>query len=168
MNPVYSEKYGYPYLAMDVIEIKPNTRYLFSVRFLKSNTTERMGAVFSLPLYSESPKSGYFEGNFYKSDVQHDKNGLRKAKAIIVEDDEKKEDRTFIYRSQTGKMVVSFECESQDHRGSNVWTSSISCPLLVMRKACENGNNATYTCTSLTRSSFDRFIFSVDWTEFDG
>lgn len=167
-NPVYSEKYGYPYLAMDVIEITPNTRYLFSINTHKSNTTERMGAVFSLPLYSESLKSGYFEGKFHKSDVQHDENGLSKAKGIIVEEDGKKEDRTFIYRSKTGKIVVSFECESEDHRGSKYWTSSISCPLLAMRKFCANGNNATYTCTSLTNSSFDCFIFSIDWTEIDG
>lgn len=167
-NPVYSEKYGYPYLSMDVIEIKPNTRYLFRINTHKSNTTERMGAVFSLPLYSESLKSGYFEGKFHKSDVQHDENGLSKAKGFIVEEDGKKEDRTFIYRSKTGKIVVSFECETEDHRGSNYWTSSISCPLLAMRKFCANSNNATYTCTSLTNSSFDCFIFSIDWTEIDG
>lgn len=168
MNPVYSEKYGYPFLMMDVIEIKPNTRYLFSVSTLKANTTERIGAVFSLPLYSESLKSGYIEGKFHKSDVQYDKNGLSKAKAIIIEEDGTKENRTFIYQSKTGKIVVSFECESEDHRGSKCWTSSISCPLLAMRKVYVNDNNAIYSCTSLTNSSFDCFKFSVAWTEIDG
>lgn len=163
LNPVYNEKYGYPYLAMDVIEIKPNTRYLFSINTHKSNTTERMGAVFSLPLYSESLKSGYFEGKFHKSDVQHDENGLSKAKGIIVEEDGKKEDRAFIYRSKTGKMVVSYDCESEDHRGCPCWTSSISCPLLAMKKVCASDNSVTYYCTGLTNSSFDSFIFRIEW-----
>ena len=60
----YSDKYGYPFVVKDVIELIPNVEYTIRVELIAEKSKDKMSPIFIIPL-----KKGYIKSDYNVKDI---------------------------------------------------------------------------------------------------
>ena len=165
-HPAYSEKTGYPNLLMDIIDLESDIEYVFCVYAIKKETQKRINPIFDVP---QGLKKGYifFNGAMVsKSGKTIQPQRIESFCPSITNENEKTE---FLYKSELGKLAVSYECEVEQ--------KAIFMPDIVVKRMLyskyhqiltmvileSKENRRVYSCTTDEDGTYGKYIFAVEW-----
>lgn len=160
---LYHPQMGYPILSDDVIDLKPDVKYLITVSEIFSDYHLKIGAEFSVP---------WGNGEIKVIDKAFSLiNKLRKTKEPIeslVVGLKSKKRKQFIYCSSLGKLGVTYCCQEYITPGNHIIEVSSDGTNLAyaMKKEIISENKYIYSCKNPDRDDdFNALVFSLEIEE---
>ena len=156
-NPIYNDKLGYPYLNMDIIQIKPQTDYTLHIKLLSCPSETRGLPIVGIPLgVGFIQASGAIKGPDGKTFFR------KKVKLLGVEVDDLHRETTLLLHSESGLLSIAYECEYLLENSSIVVRKSSSSgdPRYAMRRTDENGSYI-YQCKQPDSGNMNALTFSI-------
>ncbi|MBR6801370.1 MAG: hypothetical protein IKM61_06435 [Eubacteriaceae bacterium] len=155
---VYSEKFGFPMLSRDMIQIEKRRKYHFRIEFVSCTTKTPFSPIFVIPLGKGGIDIDGDVTDFY-GNVQKGIN----IKVLSTRNSSEKPVVDMHVISDTGLLGVCYECETSDHRGAKYMADSSSFYPLAMKKMVMDENKVMYFCKDVESDSFDKYVFTVEF-----
>ena len=156
-NPIYNDKLGYPYLNMDIIQIRPQTDYTLHIKLLSCPSETRGLPIVGIPLgVGFIQASGAIKGPDGKTFFR------KKVRLLGIEVDGLHRESTLLIRSALGLLSIAYEYEYK-LEGSPVIvrkSSSSGDPRYAMRRTDENGSYI-YQCKQPDSGNMNALTFSI-------
>lgn len=164
-NPIYSPRYGKPYIVADMLPLEPGQEYAITVSCLADDQNHPIVPTFTIPF----EKGGYLHlAAVAKSDQDFRKMrdstkfSMRMISGITA---------VLRCRSDSGILMVSYQGWVPDNQPMPLWFESIRCPRFAMEREILSDNMVRYGCcgadttadTLHGEDTFSRFRFAVNW-----
>ena len=164
-NPVYSSKFGCEYLKADILQLKPNTKYLIRINCHRFDPYYPIMPALAIPI----PKHGHL-----KVDEQYHKDALIKPnspiKKLSLPMSEAHPSQVY-FQSSSGLLEITYWCCM---RKFNRWLQSTMLDSAAMKKMVTAENQFMYDCAyiegldkdaSIDNLLFNKFVFSIEAIE---
>lgn len=156
----YSNKYGYPFVVRDIINLTPNVEYIIKVELVVENSKNKMSPIFIIPL-----KKGHIKSDYSVKDI-YDKVSTTKVMSVLSTCNTKNNPYCQLKcLSKTGLLGISYECETTDYRGIKYMIDSTFAEPLAMKKEKLADNKIQYSCSDFQSEEFNKYVFTVEWIE---
>lgn len=161
-HPVYHEIMGFPVLRVDVIDIKPNTKYIITIKKHSSTYPYKIGAVVSVP----ASKGKIILDKAVFDMYNREKKPGSPIKSYFTEF-ETNDEESFLYMSTIGKIKVDYGCQFIEK-----WNNELIYGFadgadrnFAMKKEVVDDNKIIYSCKSVVGDNFDALVFSLELNE---
>lgn len=151
---------GYPYLNTDIIHLRPEVNYCIRVKVESLTYPGRI-----LPVITVPGGKGKIVANTLLADHRGDVTSKKTVKMLGLLVDLNHNETEFSYRSNLGLLGVSYECDYFDDK-QHIMLRKNSCvgdPNFAMLSEVLADNKILYRCKAPTNSSFESFVFSIEW-----
>lgn len=159
-HTAYSDKYGYPFVVKDVIELIPNVEYIIRVELIAENGEHKISPIFIIPL-----KKGHIRSDYTVKDIYGKVSNKNTISVLSTSNSKHNPNCEFKCLSKTGLLSISYECETTDYRGIKYMMDSTFAEPLAMKKVNVADNKIQYSCSDFESEEFDKYIFTVEWIE---
>lgn len=161
-HPVYHEIMSFPVLSVDVFDLKPNTKYIITLKKLSSIYPYKIGAVVSVPA---SKGKIILDKEVFDMYNQAKKPGtpIKSYFAVFETNDEE----SFIYMSTIGKIKVYYGCQYIEKWNNELiyGFSDGADRSFAMKREIVADNKIIYSCKSIESDDFNALVFSIEWKE---
>ena len=155
-HKAYSNEYGYPYLARDIIEIPAKKEVEITVRQLYNGTSRKISPVFEV-----AQKTGFI---MYKGLVMDDNYKVKENAKIRVFNpslDSQYSECKFICKSNIGLISVDYKVSDPSSLPRNLYSTVNPGLCMLIRESSEN--KRVYMCTVDRKPEIGDYRFSVEW-----
>ena len=164
-NPIYSVRYGAPYVTADMIAVEPGKETVLTVQCIRDDREHPIVPTFTIPF----EKDGFVKlssvvsvGGDFRNMRQSTKLSLRMISGVTV---------TLRCRSESGLVMVSYQGWVPDNKPIPMWFETTRCPRFAMRKTIHSENMISYGCCGAEATvepeamdaHFTRFEFLLNW-----
>lgn len=164
-HPIYSTRYGQPYIICDMLSVEPGREVAITVTCLQDDPDHPIVRTFTIPF---------------------EQNGFIRLAAVATSDQDFRKMRNSTKfsmrmisgitavlrcRSDSGILMVSYQGWVPDNQPIPMWFETIRCPRFAMEKTVISENMVQYGCCGADMTSeelsqedaFDKFRFAVNW-----
>lgn len=159
-HPLYNSQFGYPHLNSDIISLLPDTNYHVKIKIEKNLYSGRI-----LPVINVPGGKGKINTDIPTFDYNGNLSSGKDLKMLAVMFGPECNEIEIDYRSGTGKLGISFECEYFDDQQGLIIrkNSNVGDPNYSMIRKNLPENEVLYLCNPPKCENYDNFCFSVKW-----
>lgn len=156
-NPIYNDAFGYPYLNVDILQIRPRTDYTLHIKLLSCPNETR-----GLPFVGIPLGDGFIQASGAIKDLDGKTFFHKKVKLLGVEVDNLHRESTLLIRSALGLLSIAYEYDYK-LEGSPVIVrkSSSSGDLRYAMRRIDESGSYIYQCKQPDSDNMNALTFSI-------